>query len=157
MASFPSVLYVRAFVKTLVPKAESLARRFPEAAARLDIPRASRAWTFREFDDAANAPLHGFSDAADYYARSSSLRVLGAITVPTLCLSALDDPFVPPESVEAARRAASPAVRFLVTEKGGHAGWVAANGLTPVYWGEERAVAFLARHADARGTDVAAG
>ncbi len=157
MASFPSVLYVRAFVKTLVPKAEALARRFPEAAARLDIPRASRAWTFREFDDAANAPLHGFADAADYYARSSSLRVLGAITVPTLCLSALDDPFVPPESVEAARRAASPLVRFLVTERGGHAGWVAARGLRPVYWGEERAIAFLARRARARGTDADAG
>ena len=145
MASFPSALYVRSFVKTLTPKAESLARRFPEAAARIDISRAGRAWTFREFDDAANAPLHGFADAADYYARCSSLPVLSQIAVPTLCISALDDPFVPPESVEAARRAASPAVRFLVTEHGGHAGWVAAEGFRPVYWGEEEAVAFLAR------------
>jgi hypothetical protein len=143
MASFPSALYVRAFVKTLVPKAESIVGRFPEAAARLDIPRAARAWTFREFDDAATAPLHGFAGADDYYTRSSSLRVLGSIDVPTLCLSALDDPFVPPESVEAARAAASPSVRFLVTERGGHAGWVAARGFRPVYWGEEEAVSFL--------------
>ena len=149
MASFPSVLYVRAFVKTLVPKAEALARRFPEAAARLDIPRAARAWTFREFDDAANAPLHGFADAADYYARCSSLPVLARIAVPTLCLSALDDPFVPAETIERARRAASPAVRFLVTERGGHAGWVAANRLSPVYWGEDRAIEFLARAVEA--------
>lgn len=145
MSSFPSALYVRSFVKTLTPKAESLARRFPEAAARLDLPRARRAWTFRTFDDAANAPLHGFADAADYYARSSSVRVLGAISVPTLCISALDDPFVPPESVEAARRAASATVRFLVTEHGGHVGWVAAAGRRPVYWAEEQAVAFLAQ------------
>jgi hypothetical protein len=152
MASFPSALYVRAFVKTLVPKAESIARRFPEAAGRLDLTRAARAWTFREFDDAATAPLHGFAGADDYYARSSSLRVLGAIDAPTLCLSALDDPFVPPESVAAARAAASPAVRFEVTARGGHAGFVAARGAAPVYWAEERAVAFLARHAGARGT-----
>jgi uncharacterized protein len=145
MASFPSALYVRSFVKTLTPKAASVARRFPEAAARLDLPRAARAWTFREFDDAANAPLHGFSGAADYYARCSSLRVLSHITVPTLCLSALDDPFVPPESVAAAQRAASPALRFLVTERGGHAGWVAARGVTPVYWAEKQAIAFLAQ------------
>lgn len=145
MASFPSVFYVRSFVKTLTPKAESLARRFPETAARLDLPRAVRAWTFREFDDAANAPLHGFAGAADYYARCSSLPVLSRIAVPTLCISSLDDPFVPPESVAAARRAASPAVRFLVTEHGGHAGWVAARGLRPVYWAEEEAVSFLAR------------
>jgi predicted alpha/beta-fold hydrolase len=145
MASFPSALYVRSFVKTLTPKAMSLARRFPEAASRLDLPRAARAWTFREFDDAANAPLHGFAGAADYYARCSSLPVLSRIAVPTLCISSLDDPFVPPASVEAARRAASPAVRFLVTEHGGHAGWVSAEGFRPVYWAEEKAVSFLAR------------
>lgn len=147
MASFPSALYVRAFVRTLAPKAESLARRFPEAAARIDVARAARAWTFREFDDAATAPLHGFAGAADYYARCSSLRFLPKITVPTLCLSSLDDPFVPAEAVERARRVASPAVRFLVTEAGGHAGWVAARGLAPVYWGEERAIEFLAGRA----------
>ncbi|MEO8053621.1 MAG: alpha/beta fold hydrolase [Acidobacteriota bacterium] len=144
MASFPSALYVRAFVKTLVPKGESIARRFPAAAAGMDLDRARGAWTFREFDDAATAPLHGFAGADDYYARSSSLRVLGAIDVPTLCLSALDDPFVPPASIDAARAAASPSVRFLVTERGGHAGWVAARGLRPVYWGEEAVISFLA-------------
>ena len=149
MASFPSALYVRAFVKTLMPKAESIARRFPGAAARIDLPRAARAWTFREFDDAATAPLHGFAGAHDYYARSSSLRVLGSIDVPTLCLSALDDPFVPPESVDAARAAASPSVRFVVTERGGHAGWVAADALRPVYWGEAEAISFLARRSGA--------
>lgn len=157
MSAFPATLYVRTFVKTLVPKAESLARRFPEAAARLDLPRARRAFTFREFDDAATAPLHGFAGADDYYARASSLPVLSRVAAPTLCVSALDDPFVPPESVEAARRAASPAVRFLVTARGGHAGWVAARGAAPYYWGEERAIAFLARRARARGTGGASG
>jgi predicted alpha/beta-fold hydrolase len=144
MSSFPSNLYVRAFVKTLTAKAENLARRFPEAAEKLDLSRARRAFTFREFDDAATAPLHGFADADDYYARSSSLPLLRFIAVPTLCLSALDDPFVPAETVERARRTASPAVRFLVTEKGGHAGWIASRGLKPLFWGEERAVEFLA-------------
>jgi predicted alpha/beta-fold hydrolase len=150
MSSFPSALYVRSFVKTLTPKTEALVHRFPEAAARVDVARAARAWTFREFDDAANAPLHGFSGAADYYTRCSSLPGLSRISVPTLCISALDDPFVPAETVERARRAASPAVRFLVTRKGGHVGWVAARGLAPVYWAEERAIAFLARHAGGR-------
>jgi uncharacterized protein len=143
MARFPSNLYVRVFVKTLTAKAENLARRFPEAAERIDLSRARRAFTFREFDDAATAPLHGFTGADDYYARSSSLPFLARITVPTLCLSALDDPFVPAETVERARRAASPSVQFLVTARGGHAGWIAARGLKPVFWGEERAVEFL--------------
>lgn len=147
MASFPSSLYVRSFVKTLTAKAEDLVRRFPEAAARIDLTRARRAFTFREFDAAATAPLHGFAGADDYYARSSSLPFLARITVPTLCISALDDPFLPPEAVARARAAASPAVRFAVTRKGGHVGFVAARGWKPVYWAEEAAVAFLTRFA----------
>lgn len=153
MATFPTSLYVRSFVKTLTAKAEDLIRRFPEVAARIDLPRARRARTFREFDGAATAPLHGFADADDYYARSSSLPFLKRITVPTLCVSALDDPFLPPEATRRARDAASPSVRFVLTERGGHAGFVAARGLTPVYWAEEAIVAFLARQTGARGTD----
>jgi predicted alpha/beta-fold hydrolase len=34
-------------------------------------------------------------------------------------------------------------VRLVATARGGHAGWVAARGRDPSYWGEERAVAFL--------------
>jgi uncharacterized protein len=153
MASFPTNLYVRAFVKTLASKMADLSRRFPEETKSVDLPRARRAYTFRELDDAATAPLHGFAGAEDYYARASSLPFLSRITVPTLCISALDDPFLPPEATRRARAAASPAVRFVMTERGGHAGFVAARGMTPVYWAEEAIVAFLARQAGARGTD----
>ena len=59
-----------------------------------------RAKTFRDIDNAATAPIHGFRDADDYYARSSSIHFLGAITTPTLCLSAADDPFLPAEVLE---------------------------------------------------------
>ncbi len=154
MASFPASLYVRRFVKSLTAKAEDLVRRFPEAAERIDLKRARRARTFREFDDAATAPLHGFASADDYYTRSSSLPLLERITAPTLCISAIDDPFLPPEATRRARDAASPSVRFVVTDRGGHVGFVAARGSTPVYWAEEAVVAFLARQgAAARGTD----
>ena len=147
MAAFPSNLYVRAFVKTLTAKAENLVLRFPEAAERIDLSRARRAFTFREFDDAATAPLHGFTGADDYYARASSLPFLARITVPTLCISALDDPFLPPETVARARAEASDAVRFVVPPNGGHVGFVGTRGGKPVYWAEERLVDFLARQA----------
>jgi predicted alpha/beta-fold hydrolase len=147
MAPFPSNLYVRTFVKSLTAKAENIARRFPEAAERIDLSRARRAFTFREFDDAATAPLHGFDGADDYYARASSLPFLARITSPTLCISALDDPFVPPDCVARARAAASSAVRFVVTQNGGHAGFIAAKRLSPAYWAEELVVDFLASEA----------
>jgi hypothetical protein len=139
-------IYVRSFVATLAPKARSVAGRFPEAASRMDLARAERAASFREFDDAATAPLHGFAGADDYYRRSSSLGFLPKITTPTLCLSAADDPFLPAEAFERARSVASPAVEFLLVPRGGHIGFV--SGAAPwraVYWAETLAVTWLAR------------
>ena len=140
-------LYVRHFLSTLLPKARSLSRRFPEARERLDLSRLSSARTFFDFDDAGTAPLHGFAGAGDYYERSSSLRVLGAISVPVLALSSQDDPFLPAEALERARSIASPSVAFSISRRGGHAGFV--SGTSPLgtrAWAEESAVAWLSRH-----------
>ena len=134
------------FLATLRGKALAAARRFPEAAARIDIPRTLSARTFWEFDDAANAPLHGFTGADDYYVRASCLGFLPKIAIRTLCLSAQDDPFLPLEALERARAAAPPSVEFVTTPHGGHIGWVA--GAAPWrtrYWAERAVVDALAR------------
>ena len=135
-------LYVGGLLATLRRKAVEAARRFPEAAARIDVGRARRARTFREFDDAATAPLHGFASAEEYYAKSSSIGYLGAIRTPTLCLSAADDPFLPAEVLARARATASPFVRFVTTARGGHVGFVASG--SPRYWAEKTVLDFLA-------------
>jgi predicted alpha/beta-fold hydrolase len=135
--------YVGGFLRTLKKKVIDVARRFPET--RLDIERAMRAKTFREFDDVATAPLHGFTDANDYYTRSSSIHYLSRVTTPTLCISAEDDPFLPPEVLERAKAAASPSIEFITTRHGGHVGFV--GGFLPwksVYWAEELVVDWLA-------------
>jgi hypothetical protein len=138
-------LYVRNFLRTLSAKAISATQRFPEAAARIDVPRMLAARTFWEFDDAANAPLHGFAGADDYYARASSIRFLHRVTTTTLCLSAEDDPFLPSEALSRARAAAAPAIEFRVTRRGGHIGFVAGAPGRPRYWAEESAVRWLER------------
>lgn len=144
LETFAGGLYVRGFLATLRPKAFEVARRFPEAAARIDLGRVVRSRTFREFDDAATGPLHGFTGAEDYYNRSSSLGFIGRIQTPTLCLSSEDDPFVPARVLPAARAAASPAVTFVTTRRGGHIGFV--SGRAPwraIYRAEEEAIRWL--------------
>jgi predicted alpha/beta-fold hydrolase len=136
-------LYIRRFLVTLIPKAVEVAQRFPEAAARLDLPRVRASRTFWEFDDAATGPLHGFAGAADYYARSSSLGFLERITTPTLCLSSEDDPFLPPAVLPVAGQKASPSIDFRITPRGGHIGWTAGGRWRPVYWAEELVVGWL--------------
>jgi len=139
-------LYVGHFLSTLKTKAVAVAARFPEAARKMDIPRALRARSFWEFDDAANAPLHGFTSADDYYRRASSLGFLSKVATPALCLSAEDDPFLPPDALAMARAAASASIAFRVTPRGGHIGWIAGPWpWRPAYWAEERAIDWLAR------------
>ncbi len=139
-------IYVASFVATLARKAAETAARFPEAAAAMDIERARRARSFWEFDEAATAPLHGFAGADDYYARSSSMAFLARITTPTLCLSAADDPFLPPEAFERARAVASPSVEFRLVPRGGHIGFVGGGApWRAVYWAETLAVDWLFR------------
>jgi hypothetical protein len=135
-------IYVRGFLATLCSKAIDVARRFPEAAARIDTERVLRSRTFWDFDDAATGPLHGFAGADDYYDRSSSIRFLASIRTPTLCLSSEDDPFLPAAVLPRARAAASSSVRFLTTRRGGHVGFV--SGTSPRYWAEETVLTWLA-------------
>lgn len=134
-------LYVGSFLKTLKPKVERVAGRFEQVRTFLDVERARRARTFREFDDAATAPLHGMRDADDYYDTCSSIHFLSRVDTPALCITAEDDPFVPPSVIARARTLASPSIDFRVTSRGGHVGFIAAD--QPRYWAEELVVNWL--------------
>jgi hypothetical protein len=99
--------------------------------------------TFRKFDNEITAPLHGFRDVDDYYAKSSSKQFLKSIQIPTLLLQAIDDPFLPasvlPDSDEL-----SASVAMELSSRGGHVGFVSgSNPLQPHYWLEERIVQHL--------------
>lgn len=96
-----------------------------------------------QFDDLVTAPLHGFRDAADYYQQSSSRPFLRSITIPTLIVHALDDPFLPREAVPTETEVSS-AVTLELPRNGGHVGFV--SGTWPwraEYYLEERIPQFL--------------
>jgi predicted alpha/beta-fold hydrolase len=152
LESFAGRIYVGSFLRSLKRKIRDVIGRFPETADIIDVPGALAARTFREFDEAATGPLHGFTGANDYYARASSINFLGRITTPTLCLSAEDDPFLPKEALLRAKAAASPFIEFRTTPAGGHVGFVA--GSTPwacTYWAEELIVEWLLARNDGTG------
>ena len=137
-----SRVYVRRFLRSLQQKAAA-----KEDALRdhCDFDAIRRARSFREFDHAATAPLHGFASAEDYYARSSSRGFLLSIRVPTLLVHALDDPFLPPESlpVEAVRD--SPWLEAAWTGRGGHVGFIGGTPRRPDFWAERQAARYLAQ------------
>ncbi len=135
--------YVGSFLRTLRPKVRRVVRQFPETTRKIDLDLMDRARTFAEFDDAATAPLHGFTGARDYYDRCSSVHFLPDIRTPTLCLSAEDDPFLPPEVLERVRRDRARCTEVRFTRRGGHLGFVGGVPWRPMYWAEQTAMDFL--------------
>jgi predicted alpha/beta-fold hydrolase len=137
------------------------ARMRRKAAARpgeftLDALR--RVWTVRQFDEAYTAPHHGFRDAADYYHRASALRVIANIRVPTLVLTAEDDPFVPTGAFHHGDVRRNPQVTVVVTRHGGHCAFLehAANGYDG-YWAEREIVRFVETQVRLKADTTAAG
>jgi predicted alpha/beta-fold hydrolase len=85
-------VYTRMFLRSMKPKALAKLAQHP---GLFDAERLRRARDLRAFDDVFTAPLHGFRDAADYYARGSAKPRLDAIRIPALVLNARNDPFLP--------------------------------------------------------------
>ncbi len=124
------------FVRNLKARMRRKVAAFPGcfSAAPLDTIR-----SVRDFDEAYTAPHFGFRGATDYYYRAASLRVVDRIQVPTLILTAADDPFVPPEPFTDPAVTGNPHITTIVSRHGGHCAFVsAANGVHDGYWAEWR-------------------
>ncbi|MDD5413004.1 MAG: hydrolase, partial [Methylobacter sp.] len=99
--------------------------------------------SFWQYDDRVVAKLHGFTDVHDYYRRSSSRQYLKSISVPTLLIQSVDDPFMTKEVLPGLNEISSH-VHLELTEHGGHVGFI--SGLIPFrpeYWLEQRIPEFL--------------
>jgi predicted alpha/beta-fold hydrolase len=143
-----SRFYQRFFLNSLRKKAQEKARRFPDLASE---DRIAALRTLEDFDNLITGPLHGFRDAQDYYARSSSLPYLKNVKLKTLLFSAIDDPMLPAEVLDEVREAASqnPALQVDFVEKGGHAGFITGSvPWRPFYYAEHRIGEFFARQFD---------
>ena len=139
-----NAIYQWNFVRNLKRRMRRKARVL---AGTFNLDALDRIRTVREFDDAYTAPHHGFRDAADYYHRASSLRVVDRISTPTLIISAEDDPFVPPEQFRNPAAAANLKVTTAITRHGGHCGfYTEPNPGFDGYWAERTALEFVRRH-----------
>jgi predicted alpha/beta-fold hydrolase len=133
--------YAAYFLRSLKSKVDLKADRL---AGVLDLQAASRAGTIWEFDDHVTAPLHGFGTAAAYYEESSSVRYLGGIATPTLLLHAVDDPFLPPDSIPRREAEQNASLSLALQSRGGHVGFLEGSPWRPSFWADEEAARFLA-------------
>jgi predicted alpha/beta-fold hydrolase len=136
-------IYMRRFIVSLAAKIREKAARFP---GQVDTAALATVRTFHQFDDLYTAPLHGFAGAEDYWARASSCFLLGDIRVPTLMVSARNDPFLAGGCYPREQAEANPMLCLEMPRSGGHLGFV-AFGDAGRYWSERRAVEFLSQTA----------
>jgi predicted alpha/beta-fold hydrolase len=129
------------FVRNLKKRMRRKAAAFP---GDFSLEPLGRVWTVRQFDEAYTAPHHGFDGASDYYHRASALRVIDRIAVPTLILTAADDPFVPPDSFRDPAVTANSHITVYVSPHGGHCGFLEhGTGDYDGYWAEREIVRFV--------------
>lgn len=142
-----NIVYQWNFVRGLKAR---LRRKAACRPGRFSLEPLASIRSVRAFDEVYTAPHFGFAGASDYYHRASAMRVVDRIRVPALVITAQDDPFVPSEPFRDPRLTASPHVRVILTQHGGHCGFLteSRNG-DDGYWAERQVVDFALGVTDA--------
>jgi uncharacterized protein len=138
-----NILYRNHFVGSLMRHYRRKARLFPGRYCLDGLPKIR---TLREFDDVITAPRSGYRDAVDYYYRASAMRVAGRIRVPTLIVTAQDDPFVPIESFSDSALTSNGFIRLVTPKHGGHCAFISRTAGEERFWAETRVVEFCCSH-----------
>lgn len=131
-------IYQKSFLKGLRRRVHYKAQLYPNMY-RSDDFRAVR--SIRDFDEIYTARHAGFASADDYYERSSAVKVLDRVCVPTLIIHAQDDPFIPFESFRQLPALGNRSLLLVAPRHGGHVGFI-ADDPAERFWAENRALDF---------------
>lgn len=134
LSTVANKMYVNRFLRSLKKKVSTKAQ-IMSLPIETNLTKIN---TLRQFDDVVTAPLHGFRDASDYYAKNSSINFLSDIKSPTLIINALNDPFLSPACYP---KSNNPNIKTLWPRHGGHVGFTSFNK-NGLYWSELQALNF---------------
>lgn len=136
-----NALYMKRFLNMLKPKLVAKAERFTiKGVKKADIIKMKN---FYDFDNLYTAPAHGFSNADEYWRKCSAKLFLSNITIPTLLINALNDPFLGALSYPIAEAQNSKHFYLETPKYGGHVSFVKNFKMNGELWNERRAVEFL--------------
>lgn len=140
-------IYANRFLKKLGEKIKQKEKLFP---GQISYKGYEKITHFLDFDNRYTAPLHGFTDAYDFYARASVKPLLKKIRVPSLLVQAVNDPFLSEECMGYDEAAGNDHLFLETPDRGGHCGFMLPGN--EFSWAELRALAFAGgRGAGGRG------
>jgi len=137
-------IYEWRFLRGLMRRYRLKARLFP---AHYPLNGFGPIRSLREFDHKIVARFCGFRSADDYYFRAASARVVDRIAVPTLILSALDDPFIRLTPETRARILSNPHIVMVETQRGGHCAYLSTSPGDDIHWAESTVIRYLLQFA----------
>lgn len=142
-------IYHQHFLSRLKARMKRKAGLFP---GKWDLRAMGSMKTISQFDDYYTARDGGYRDGADYYDRAGARHVLSRIAVPTLIITAQDDPFIPYSLFAQPELSENQSITLLAPRHGGHCGFfsLSHNGEDP-YWAENRIVEFVIRAQEPTG------
>jgi predicted alpha/beta-fold hydrolase len=140
-------VYTRMFLRSMKPKALAKLAQHP---GLFDAEQLRRVSDLYEFDNLFTAPLHGFRNTEDYWARASAKPHLPRIRIPALALNARNDPFVPAPSLPRVGEVGD-WVTLWQPEQGGHVGFPAGAFPAHVQTMPRAVSAWLAEHLAGQG------
>lgn len=143
-------MYANRFLKKLGAKIKVKEKLFP---GEISYEGYRDIHHFTEFDNRYTAPLHGFTDAGDFYARASVKPYLKNIRVPSLIVQALNDPFLSEESIPYHEAEINDKLFLETPDEGGHCGFTLPG--SDFSWAELRALAFACGTRSRPGVQVA--
>lgn len=141
MARLESKFYMNRFLTNLHAKILAKATQYPD---RINDNGFDKIKNFIDFDERYTAPIHGFENALAYYQKCSSIFYIPKIKIPTLLVSALNDPFLAKECYPFEQAKNNPCFFLETPVKGGHCGFY-KNNKNGNYWSDNRALDFFSK------------
>jgi len=126
-----NIVYARRFLDRLKQRIVRKSTSSPQSYTTEGLQAVRSIW---DFDDRYTAPLFGFGTAENYYRTQSSQHFLRDIRIPTLIVTAKDDPLVPFGVFDHPAFPENSALRLVATEHGGHLGFLSRT--KPRFWVE---------------------
>ncbi|CAG2239845.1 protein ABHD15-like [Mytilus edulis] len=107
----------------------------------IDVPKALKAWTYKQFDEAVFCQMYGYSDLEEFWDRNNPLRDVDDISVPLLFISSEDDPLHSNKHIPLDLFKYYPNFFMLMPKYGGHGGFL--DDIAALSWADRVVIDYL--------------
>lgn len=107
----------------------------------IDVPKALKAWTYKQFDEAVFCKMYGYSDLEEFWDRNNPLRDVDDISVPLLFISSEDDPLHSNKNIPLDLFKYYPNFFMLMPKYGGHGGFL--DDIAALSWADRVVIDYL--------------